>query len=103
MNLKINKRSTQIAQIRRHLAKEDGIKVTQQAISNFWRRYMKTGMLTDEYQGGKQPILSIVHFHFIDVKMEANYELSTQDLIKELRDLIKEQFGLDRVATSQTI
>ena len=46
VNLKINKCSIKIAQIGRHLTKEDGIKATQQAISNFWKRYMKTGVMT---------------------------------------------------------
>ena len=76
MNLKINKRDTKIAQIRRHLAKGDGINVTRQAISNFWKRYMKTEMLTDEHKEGKKPILSIEHFDFTDDKMEANNELN---------------------------
>ena len=80
VNLKINKRNIKIAQIRRHLTYEDGIKVTRQAISNFLKRYMKTGMLTDEHKGGKKHIQSIEHFDFIDEKMEANNELSAQEL-----------------------
>ena len=91
MNLKINKHNIKIAQIRRHLANEDGIKVTRQVISNFCKRYVETRMLTDEHEGGKKPILSTEHFDFINEKMEANKELSAQ----ELRDLINERFGLD--------
>ena len=50
---------------------------------------MKTGMLKDRHKGGI--ILGIEHFNFVDEKMEANNELSAQ----ELQDLIKEQFGFD--------
>ena len=91
VNLKINKRNIKIAQIRRHLSNEDGIKVTWQAIFNFWKRYVKTGMLTDDHKGIKKPVLNIEHFDFVDKKMEANSELSAQ----ELRDLINHRFGLD--------
>ena len=41
---------------------------------------MKTGMLTDEHKGGKNPIPSVEHFSFIDEKMETNIELSVQEL-----------------------
>ena len=91
MHLEINKYNIKIAQIRRHHADEDGVKVKQQVISNFWKRYMKTGMLTNEHKGGKKPILSTENFDFINEKMEANNDLRTQ----ELRDLINERFGLD--------
>ena len=52
---------------------------------------MKTGMLTDEHKGGRKPVLSIEYFDFLDERMEANNELSVQ----ELQYLIKERFGLE--------